>query len=243
MLLLVVEGVDNQSHAFSFCSTRRVVNFELRVKPNKHDDSTRGHILGSSYSSPFPLLTCVLHIGAQFDSWCGRCYTSACMVHPRIRRPLFSASARGSREQSLSKEERQLLPQLLELLRSGALSSLLQSSGVTAVDTVSSQQPQVSPPKVQTQKPTKPSRGQGPPFPLNQPQEASWKPVNRVLATGPPREGQAFKRGMGSADHRICSTSKFIGALCLSGFKFGSSESNNRFEKHLPVSYFVAIKH
>ena len=42
------------------------------------------------------------------------------------------------------------------------------------------------------------------------------------------REGQAVKRGMGSADHRICSTSKLIGAWCLSGFKCGSSEHNAR---------------
>ena len=84
----------------------------------------------------FVLLTCVLHIGAQLYSWCGRCYISACMVKPRIRRPLVSASARGARDQSLSNAEWQLLPQLLALLRSGALSSLLQSSGVSAVSLV-----------------------------------------------------------------------------------------------------------
>ena len=70
------------------------------------------------------------------------------MVKPRIRRPLVSASVRGAREQSLSTAERQLLPQLLALLRSGALASLLESSGSPADGLVPSQPSPVAAPQV-----------------------------------------------------------------------------------------------
>ena len=53
----------------------------------------------------------------------------ACMVQSRVRRPVSSARSRFGSNSILSKEERQVLPQLLKLLRSGALSSLLVSSG------------------------------------------------------------------------------------------------------------------
>ena len=83
------------------------------------------------------MLTRVLDIGCASYSWCGRCYISACMVHPRVRRPLFTANNRSTRGQQLSKEDRLLLPQLLELLRSGALSSLLPNVSIPSTADVS----------------------------------------------------------------------------------------------------------
>ena len=63
--------------------------------------------------------------------WCGRRYIFACMVKSRIRRPASSRGIRSASDTGLSKDERELLPQLLQLLRSGALSSLL-TAGLAA---------------------------------------------------------------------------------------------------------------
>ena len=52
------------------------------------------------------------------------------MVKPRIRRPMCSATNRFNSDSNLSQDERQLLPQLLKLLRSGALTSLLTAADI-----------------------------------------------------------------------------------------------------------------
>ena len=55
------------------------------------------------------------------------------MSKPRLRRLLFSAGPRPVAAQNISKEERDLLPQLLKLLRSGALTSLLQDHALAVL--------------------------------------------------------------------------------------------------------------
>ena len=70
------------------------------------------------------------------------------MVKPSSRRVVFSAGVRSARVQSLSKQKLELLHQLLELLRSGALNSFLANVGVPTSSAQriedSSQKPPVS---------------------------------------------------------------------------------------------------
>ena len=111
---------------------------------------------------PFPVLTCVFYIGAPMYSWCGRCYISACVVQPRLRRAVPSSARRPLGASGFSAEERKLILQLLELLRSGALTSLTPtvpevSADITAPPNV--KQPKTGPTGKAPVAPTSPVSG------------------------------------------------------------------------------------
>ena len=96
------------------------------------------------------MLTCVLYIGAHLYSGCGRYYISACMVQHRSRRVAPSSVRRPAGGGGFSAEEGKMIPQLLDLLRSGALASLL--SAASPVSTGATPQSQKSP-KAPSEKP------------------------------------------------------------------------------------------
>ena len=112
------------------------------------------------------------------------------MVKLSSRRVLFSGGGRFGRDQILSKEEKKLLPHLLQLLRSGALSFLLSSTGYSTAHAERSESIQASPTvsvsPVSRRNAGKPSRPPTPTTTSKNPAEPGWTRVKRQSAATTP---------------------------------------------------------